>query len=305
MSTDPYAVDKRRVRLSFERAAAEYDAHAVLQREVCTRLLERLDLVKLDPAGMLDLGSGTGQGARALHMRYPCAELVVADISVAMLRIAREHARGSPLAKLRSLILPRAPRPPRFVCLDAEHIALASGRLDLVWSSLALQWVNDLAATIGGVQRVLRPGGLFMFSTFGPDTLRELRTAFATLDDAPHVNRFTDMHDIGDMLVHAGFTAPVMEMEKITLTYADLKALMRDLKGLGAHNAAVGRRAGMLGRGRWAALSAAYERHRRDGRLPATFEVIYGHAWAGARRVLEDGRQVIEMQIAQRKARVR
>jgi malonyl-CoA O-methyltransferase len=143
-----------------------------------------------------------------------------------------------------------------------------------------------------------------MFATFGPDTLKELRTAFAAVDDAPHVNRFTDLHDIGDMLVNAGFASPVMEMEMLTLTYTDLKSLMRDLKGIGAHNAAAARRRGLLGKTAWARLEKAYETHRLEGRLPATFEVIYGHAWVGDKTQREDGRQVIQFNIGERRRKL-
>jgi malonyl-CoA O-methyltransferase len=147
----------------------------------------------------------------------------------------------------------------------------------------------------------LAPGGLLIFATFGPDTLKELRTAFAAIDDAPHVNRFVDLHDIGDMLIHAGFSSPVMEMEMLTLTYADLKTLMRDLKGIGAHNAATSRKRGLLGKSAWAKLEQAYDALRLQGRLPATYEVIYGHAWAGDKMQREDGRQVIQFNIDQRR----
>ena len=140
-----------------------------------------------------------------------------------------------------------------------------------------------------------------MFATFGPDTLKELRAAFAAIDDAPHVNRFIDLHDIGDMLMHAGFVSPVMEMEMLTLTYADLKTLMRDLKGIGAHNAATARRRGLLGKSAWRRLEQAYETQRLEGRLPASFEVIYGHAWAGDKTQREDGRQVIRLKIDERR----
>ena len=176
--------------------------------------------------------------------------------------------------------------------------------MNLVWSSLALQWAHDLEATLKGFHQVLAPGGLLMFATFGPDTLKELRAAFAAVDDAPHVNRFIDLHDIGDMLIHAGFASPVMEMEMLTLTYADLKTLMRDLKGIGAHNAATTRRRGLLGKSAWARLEQAYESNRCEGRLPATFEVIYGHAWAGDKTRREDGRQVIQFNIGERRRKM-
>jgi malonyl-CoA O-methyltransferase len=174
-----------------------------------------------------------------------------------------------------------------------------------VWSSLALQWASALETCLGEWHRVLAPGGLLVFSTFGPDTLKELRQAFAQVDGGVHVSGFTDMHDIGDMLVHAGFQHPVMEMEMLTLTYPDLKSLMQDLKGIGAHNAACDRPRGMMGRMAWQRLQAAYEALRMDGRLPATFEVIYGHAWAGDKARLEDGRQIIQFKIQQRKAGLR
>jgi malonyl-CoA O-methyltransferase len=154
------------------------------------------------------------------------------------------------------------------------------------------------------LHRALAPDGLLMFATFGPDTLRELRVAFAEIDDTPHVNRFIDLHDVGDMLIHAGFVNPVMEMETLTLTYADLKALMRDLKGIGAHNAASSRRRGLLGKTAWARLEQAYETQRVDGRLPATFEVVYGHAWAGDKTRRADGRQVIHFNIGERRRKL-
>ena len=176
--------------------------------------------------------------------------------------------------------------------------------MNLVWSSLALQWAHDLETTLKGFHRVLAPGGLLIFATFGPDTLRELRAAFSAIDDAPHVNRFIDLHDIGDMLIHAGFSSPVMEMEILTLTYADLKTLMRDLKGIGAHNAAITRRRGLLGKSAWSRLEQAYETQRLEGRLPATFEVIYGHAWAGDKMQREDGRQVIQFNVGERRRKL-
>jgi malonyl-CoA O-methyltransferase len=172
----------------------------------------------------------------------------------------------------------------------------------MVWSNVTLQWLASLEAAFRDVHRVLRPGGLFVFSTFGPDTLKELRAAFAEVDGHGHVNRFADMHDIGDQLVYAGFANPVMEMERITLTYKDLKDLLRELKAIGANTVLDGRPNGMMGRRGWQRLQAAYEAFRHDGRLPATYEVIYGHAWTGRKDRLEDGRQVIRMKIERKRA---
>ncbi len=295
-------LDLAEVRRAFEHAAASYDAHAVLQREVCDRLLERLDYMTIKPDRMLDVGTGTGYGLAHLRARHAEAECCALDVAPSMLKAARARLPQPTWAQraLRNLV-PGTSRPTHLVCADMARLPLAPNSMNLVWSSLALQWAQDLEAVLGGFHRVLAPGGLLMFATFGPDTLKELRAAFAAIDDAPHVNRFTDLHDIGDMLVHAGFSTPVMEMEMLTLTYADLKALMRDLKGIGAHNAATARRQGLFGKSAWTRLEQAYEAHRRDGRLPATFEVIYGHAWAGDKTRREDGRQVIQFKIGERR----
>ena len=295
-------LDFAEVRRAFDHAAAHYDAHAVLQREVCDRLLARLDFMTLRPERVLDVGSGTGYGLAHLHPRYAAAELYALDIAPAMLTVARARL-PQPTWSQRALsqLLPRNRPQHHALCGDMDRLPLADNSMNLVWSSLALQWAHDLEATLKGLHRVLAPGGLLIFATFGPDTLKELRTAFAAIDDAPHVNQFIDLHDIGDMLINAGFASPVMEMEMLTLTYLDLKTLMRDLKGMGAHNAASARRRGLLGKSAWARLEQAYETQRLADRLPATFEVIYGHAWAGDKTRREDGRQVIQFNIDARR----
>ena len=170
--------------------------------------------------------------------------------------------------------------------------------MDLIWSNVTLQWAVDLPQTFVELQRVLRPGGLLMFSTFGPDTLKELRASYAQVDGYSHVNRFTDMHDIGDMMVRARLAEPVVDMEYITLTYATVRDLMRDLKAIGAHNVTAGRPRGLRGKSALAAVERSYETLRRDGRLPATYEVVYGHAWApaGGPHRAADGRAVIHVQ---------
>jgi malonyl-CoA O-methyltransferase len=226
-STAPDSLDKRAVRRAFGRAAASYDAHAVLQREVCDRMAERLQLLKTTPRRILDAGCGTGYGSRRLLAHWPDARLVALDIAPAMLEAARARRPVwqrwlSGLARLGG-----KPACERFVCGDLEALPLAAGSIDMLWSNLAVQWSNDLDGTFAGFQRVLAPDGLLMFSTFGPDTLRELRAAFAELDDTPHVSRFADMHDIGDALVRAGFAAPVMDRDVLTLTYDDLPSLAR------------------------------------------------------------------------------
>jgi malonyl-CoA O-methyltransferase len=268
MSHDPYRLEGRRVRAAFDAAAAGYDAVAVVQAEVRKRLLERLELFKLQPRRILDAGCGTGHATRALLRHYRGAGIVALDLAPGMLAQAR---RQRPWWRRLDA-----------VCADAAAIPLADACVDLVFSNLMLQWCNEPDAVFREFRRVLRPGGLLLFATFGPDTLRELRAAWSAADGHTHVSRFIDMHDLGDALVRAGLGEPVMDMEHLTLTYADLRSLMRDLKTMGASNATAGRNRGLTGRQRLAAAEAHYETLRRDGRLPATWEVVYGHAWAPA-----------------------
>ncbi|HXU92174.1 MAG TPA: malonyl-ACP O-methyltransferase BioC [Gallionella sp.] len=280
-----FEIDKRQVRRSFSRAAADYDAAAVLQREVCSRMLERLDYVKLQPSRVLDVGSGTGWGTRQLTQRYPAAQVIALDIAIGMLQTSRGQAGWW------QKLFGGAKQ--GYVCADVEALPLAANSVELVWSNLALQWCNDLPATFAGLHRVLKVDGLLMFSTFGPDTLKELRQAFHGVDGHNHLNRFADMHDIGDMLTRSGFAEPVMDMEYLTLTYDDVRGVLHDLKRIGAHNATGGRGQGLMGKQAWARLLDNYERLRRDGKLPATYEVVYGHAWKAQPRMTKEGAAII------------
>lgn len=281
-----FEIDKKQVRRAFSRAAAGYDAAAVLQREVCIRMLERLDYIRLKPARLLDVGSGTGWGTRQLAQRYPQAQLTAVDIALGML----QHARGATGWWHKVF----GGRRENFLCADVERLPVAGNSVQMVWSNLALQWCNDLPATFLELNRVLQTEGLLMFSSLGVDTLKELRAAFRDVDGHNHLNRFADMHDIGDMLVAAGFADPVMEMETLTLTYEDVRSVMRDLKNIGAHNATAGRAPGMMGKTAWRRVTENYEAMRRDGRLPATFEIIYGHAWKPEPKKTTDGRAIIK-----------
>ncbi len=282
---DEFSIDKKQVRRAFSRAARDYDAAAVLQREVCRRMLERLDYIKLQPARILDAGSGTGWGGRQLAQRYPAAQMVALDMALGMLNVAREQSGW-----WRKLF---SGRQQNLVCADVESLPLIADSMEMVWSNLALQWCNNLPDTFRELHRVLKADGLLMFSTFGPDTLKELRSVFNEVDGHSHVNRFTDMHDLGDMPTHSGFSEPVMDMEIITLTYADVKSVMQDLRGIGAHNATAGRAQGMMGKAAWRHILERYERYRRDGKLPATFEIVYGHAWKPRPKLAADGRAII------------
>jgi malonyl-CoA O-methyltransferase len=281
--------DKRLLRRRFDRAAAGYERSAVLAREIATRMDERLELLRLAPQRVLDVGSGTGFGARLLRARYPGASVIELDLSAAMLRQSQRHAgwlRRS-VHRLTGVLEPR-------VCADAERLPFGTAAFDLVWSNLALQWLGEPQDALAELYRVLRPGGACFFSTLGPDTLKELRAAYAQADAGVHVHRFIDLHDYGDMLVHARFADPVMDMEQLTLTYTDVESLLRELTAAGAGNVDPGRGQGLTGRATHARMKQAYEAHRREGRLPATFEVVYGHAWRGQSRTAADGRAVIE-----------
>ncbi|HKE46924.1 MAG TPA: malonyl-ACP O-methyltransferase BioC [Rhodanobacteraceae bacterium] len=259
-------LDARHVRHAFGRAAATYEAHAVLQAEVATRLLERLDGTPLQPKRVLDVGSGPGIGAAALRARYPDADVVALDIALPMLRAAASHA-GEPPAFIR-------------VCGDAQALPFADAAFDLIYSNLCLQWCDDPGLALAEFARVLRPGGLLLFTTFGPATLHELRAAFAEADAEPHVSRFVDMHDIGDALLTTGFRDPVLERDDFTLTYADAFALMRELRAIGATNADAKRQRTLTGKAHLQRVVAAYEAFRSDGVLPATYEVVYAQAFA-------------------------
>ena len=258
---------KDHVLKNFNAAANVYDTIAVLQKTVAQQLLDRLNLIRIAPARILDLGSGTGVGARLLNRQFRKAGIVQLDFARHMLARAVTHDRR--LFSRQS-----------FVCGDAQYLPFASGCFDMTYSNLMLQWCNDLDAVLNEVRRVSRPGSLFIFSSFGPDTLYELRDSWSTVDDRPHVNTFLDMHHVGDALVRAGFENPVMEVEYFTLTYADVASLFRELKHLGAGNTNNGRRHTLTGKDRLKQVFDAYEKFRADNRIPATYEVVYGHAWS-------------------------
>ncbi len=283
-------IDKRAVRRAFDRAASTYDAAAVLQHEVCRRSLERLDFIRHAPVRILDAGSGTGNAWAGLARRYPRAQIVALDLAPGMLR----HAQGNQPWHRRLL-----GRVPAAICGDLEQLPLAAASIDLAWSNLALQWVNALPQAFAEMRRVLAPDGLFLFTTFGPDTLKELRAAQPDAAET-RVSRFTDMHDIGDMLVKAGFADPVIDMEMFTLTYDSVREVMRDLQAIGANNANSGRSRALSGRAWLSAVERNYETQRRDGKLPASFEVIYGHAWKPQPRTGPGGRPVIDIRVADR-----
>jgi len=269
-------VDSKQVQRAFDRAASSYDQAAVLQQRVAQQLVERLNYIRHDHGTVLDLGCGTGQLSAGLMQRFPQAQIRAVDISMAMLVQAQQRFRKQ-LPAWRSWF-GRSQRP-LGICARAEHLPIRSSSVDSVLSNLTLQWCTDLAQVFGEMRRVLRPGGLLMFSTFGPDTLKELRASWAGVDNNPRVNVFLDMHDVGDALLASGFENPVMDMEQTTLTYATVMDLMRDLQAIGATNAHPDRMRGLTGKHQLTAMTDSYEKYRRPQGLPASYEVVFGHAW--------------------------
>jgi malonyl-CoA O-methyltransferase len=259
-------LDPRHIRRAFARAARNYDAHAVLQAEVGSRLRERAELLQRPPRRVLDVGAGTGIGSVALRERFAHAEVVALDLAAPMLHVARARSGSQRIDA---------------VLGDAHALPFADGTFDLLHANLCLQWCDEPPRVLREFRRVVEPGGMILFSTFGPDTLMELRVAFAEVDGEPHVSRFADMHVIGDALVAQGFRDPVLERDEFVLTYADVATLMRDLRAIGATNADTGRRRSLTGKRRLAQATEAYDAFRDpDGRLPATYEVIYVQAIA-------------------------
>ncbi|MBK7423492.1 MAG: malonyl-ACP O-methyltransferase BioC [Propionivibrio sp.] len=296
MSAPAPFVDSRQVRRNFARAAASgYDAVAVLQREVGSRMLERLDYVKIDPGRVLDLGCGTGASLGALSERYAKSQVLGTDLSEAMLQAGRKEN-----SRLRWLLpfLRASRRSSALVAADTLALPFTSGSVGLIWSNLMLHWLDDPVPAFREMHRVLNVGGLLMFSTFGPDTLKELRASFS--DGYVHTQRFADMHDYGDMLLECGYADPVMDVDVLTMTYSSIDDLFRDLRQSGAACAMQARRHGLMGRSAWHAARTEYEKYLFEGRLPATFEIVYGHAWKAQARKTADGSTIVRFDPKQR-----
>ena len=264
---------------AFAGAAETYDAAAVLAQEVGRRMVERLAYVRLEPQRLMDMGCATGDGIRDLMARYSKALPIAADYAKPMLDAVASHHGW--LDRLRG-------KTPRLVNADVRQLPLAANSLDLVWSNLMLHWLEDPLPAFKELHRTMTVGGLFTFSMLGPDTLKEIRRAFAACGMAPSLRPFLDMHDVGDMLMAAGFADPVMDMEYVVLTYRSPRGLLRDQRHLGVRDALLGQ----LPWRQWRQVLAAWE--RVEGLLPASFEIVYGHAWKPAAKVVDDGRAIIQ-----------
>lgn len=281
-----FALDPLCIRRHFSEAAATIGSADFLAREISSRMAERLDYIRHDPQTILDLGCGHGADLAVLTTRFPKALHFGTDFALPLLQAAQpERTLGQRLFG-KNL-------PPRLICSQAGQLPLAPGKIDLLWSNLLLNWFTDPEPALHEMHRVMKVGGLLMFATLGPDSLKELRAAMANLP-GEHVHRFVDMHDVGDCLVRAGFADPVMDMQMLTLTYPDADSLFSDLRHSGCSNAAQGRPRGLTGRRAWAVARQTLEQTAIDGQIPLTIELIFGHAWKAAPTHTEDGRAIVQ-----------
>ncbi|NVJ59571.1 MAG: malonyl-ACP O-methyltransferase BioC [Gammaproteobacteria bacterium] len=258
--------DKQSVAASFSKAAVHYDEFAFVQREIGDRLIERLPFMKVSPKIVVDVGCGTGHFTRQLKQRYKKSKVFGCDIAGGMIQQAKSQQGWFNRID--------------YQVADMDWLPFADKSVDLIFSNLAVQWSVNPKHTFNELCRILKPGGLLLFSTLGPDTLIELKQAWSSVDEHTHVNNFLDMHDVGDFLIGSGLYDPVMDMEKLTFEYQSLKGLMKDLKGIGAHNLNHDRSRGLMTRSKWQTLENAYSAMKtKGGDYPATYEAVYGLAW--------------------------
>jgi malonyl-CoA O-methyltransferase len=300
------AYDSRRLRRIFDRRAATFGDVAFLPREIAQRMRERLDYIKVAPASVLDAGCGAGEDLPTLRERFPEAPVFGTDLSHAMLTRALHHDSGdTSWRRFLPATLGKAlgARGPRFAQADFSALPFASGAFEFIWSNLALHWHSRPDLVFPEWQRVLKVNGLLMFSTLGPDTLKELRGAYAEVEathgvaSLKHVIDFVDMHDLGDMLVESGFEIPVMDQETLTITYKSPESLLADVRRWGAYPFEREASSGAAARRLHKALLAALEARRRaDGTIALTFEVIYGHAWKAVPRTTAEGHGIVRIE---------
>lgn len=289
-------IDLQRVKQLFvlpERVAASN----FLRREIAARMFERLTLVNITPQRVLDAGCGEGADLLLLQQHFPAAQMVGIDASLPMLLVTQRPSILSSIRRFVTSYLPSKLQYRSFNVLNGDFAALPLGvnTCDVIWSNLALHWHPQPDKVFAEWRRVLRTNGLLMFSCFGPDTFKELRDAFNVVDQAPHALPFVDMHDFGDMLVNVGFSTPVMDMEKITVTYATVEKLLADVRAFGG-NPLHTRRRGLLGRKNWNKVVDALNQQRGpDGTISLTFEIIYGHAFLPAPTRTASGEAIIRL----------
>lgn len=286
---DLNALDRRRVRGAFERAAGSYDEAAVVQRQMVDELIERLEMIRIEPARILDVGCGTGYARQRLLRRFPRGRYLGADFAAGMLQRARPRL---PWERLLG-------RGGHWFCADVEGLPLVDQSVDLVFCNAVLQWCDPEKAIVE-MHRILRPQGVLMFATFGPDTLRELREVWAEIDSGVHVHEFLDMHILGDILVEGGFELPVVDVNYLTVTHKTVMSCLKDLKAIGAGNAAGARARGLMPRRKLRDLERAFESRRNgDGLIETTYEIVYGHAWAAELRQTRESDGTVSVPLSQ------
>ena len=265
-------INKEYKRKSFNRAATTYDTCSTLQDTISDNLIERLKTIKFEPLDILDLGCGTGTNGLNLRKKYKKSRIINYDFSENMLKEACIKQKLFILDKIN-------PSPYSYICADIEAIPLEENSLDLVWSSSTLQWCNELDLVFNQVKKILKPGGLFIFSTFGPNTLNELREITENLFNEKKTSTFIDMHNLGNLLMDSGFSDSILDTENFTVTYNEVERLFKDIKSIGATNGNISKNRGLSGRSFTKKIIQKYENYRTNNLLPASYEVIYGHAW--------------------------
>lgn len=265
MNSQPRTLDFRHLQRRFDRAASTFDGVDFVHRKTAAGLMDRLGPMLIDAKRILDLGGATGSASRDLGKRFRRSSVIVLDASHEMLRKAgKKRSWFSRVSTLRG---------------NAMALPLQTGCVDLVFSNLLLPWIDDLQAMFVEVARTLKKGGLFVFSALGPESLSELREAWASVDEHQHVNPFADMHDIGDGLVQAGLRDPVLDTDFLNVSYRDTKSLFRDLTLLGARNCLSARAKTLTGKGRFRDMEDRLSCRFKDGLLELRLELVYGHAW--------------------------
>lgn len=298
MTQQSSPISLSRVRHLFSRPQRSAGS-AFLRREIATRMREKLELVNLSAQHVMDAGCGDGADLAALLDRFPQAQLTALDGSFAMLQLARsqEQQRQAQSRKLLEKIwakLHTTTTREQYLCANFAQVPMTANSLDMIWSNLALHWHPQPDVVFAEWKRILRPEGLVMFSCFGPDTLQELRLAFAALDQEMHCLNFVDMHDFGDQLVSAGFSNPVMDMEKITLTYQSVASLFADVRSLGGNPLQQANHM-RLSKAAYQDLQNALEAQRdAQGQLKLSIEVIYGHAFKPVPSKLSSGESIVQ-----------
>lgn len=285
MPAEDFSLDSALIRRRFSASAPHASKNDFIAREISSRMTERLDYVRITPKRILDLGCGHGADLPMLAQRYPDAQRIALDYALPLLKLT------GPESGFFKRLLGKSHATQR-VCAEASQLPLARSSVDLIWSNLLLNWLSDPMDALREAHRVLAVDGLLMFSTLGPDTLCELREALPGPVGA-RVHRFIDMHDLGDSLVQAGFADPVMDMQTLTLTYPDTDALFSELKTTASASASTNRPRGLTGRHTWQNVRERLERMRQQGRIPATLEIVFGHAWKPEPKTLDDGRAII------------